>query len=737
MFGDAKWIRADENALPFFRADFSTKKQRATITILGFGTFEAYLNGKKIGDDYFTPLNSEFEKRAIPVGEELTSYHCYPLKYDITDLLLDGNNALCVLLGAGWYLGHNFGDEGGNGTPYGKKKLCFKIDFEDGSTVVSSENVKWCQSFIKESNIHFGEKQDFTDFSEEYFMPSFNCSGWANAIPARAPITDFEFTNCPTDKLAAVIEPELVVKTENYSIYDAKENLTGFVVIKVTGNKPITLTHSETMLDGDLEARRIHKQICMFKGAKKGATVHQLLSFSGFRFFKIEGDGQPIAVYKIHADVKVSSSFKCDNDVLNWLYDSYIRTQLANMHYGTPSDCPHVEKRGYTGDGQLVCHTAMMTLDAKPFYEKWIHDIFDSQDSISGHIQYTAPTTIAGGGPGGWGCAIAVVPYEYYKAYGDDSLLKEAYPKILKYLSFLEEHSLNNLVVSDLPGKWCLGDWCALSPAGIWSNGNYDLENDPLMHHHGVVFLPAPYVNTYFYVISAEIAVKTAKLLGNASDVAIIENKIAEHKKAIEGAYFNTFDDCYIGNVQGASSFALNIGLGTKKTLDKFIAYYEKQACFDSGIFATELVSKTLFEAGRADIAVKLLTASNPAGFGAMMKAGATTLWEEWASARSHSHPMFGAVVSHLFEYLLGVRQTENSVAYSEIIISPVFTDKVNDIEGSITTVKGEISAHITKNAESVSYSVIIPNNVKATLVLPNGDNVLLKAGKNDYKFNF
>lgn len=223
--------------------------------------------------------------------------------------------------------------------------------------------------------------------------------------------------------------------------------------------------------------------------------------------------------------------------------------------------------------------------------------------------------------------------------------------------------------------------------------------------------------------------------MNKAEDVEALKNKIAVHKKAIESAFFNTFDDCYIGNVQGGNAFALNIGLGTKKTLDKLIACYEKQACFDTGIFGTELVSKTLFESGRADLAVKLLTATQPAGFGAMMKEGATTLWEEWASARSHSHPMFGAVTAHLFEYLLGIRQTADSIAYDEIVISPVFADSVNHLKGSITTVKGEIAAELVKTADSISYSIVIPDNVKASLILPDGTDIALSPGKNDYTY--
>ena len=85
------------------------------------------------------------------------------------------------------------------------------------------------------------------------------------------------------------------------------------------------------------------------------------------------------------------------------------------MHTGIPSDCPHIERRGYTGDGQLVCRAAMDVLDAKDFYRKWIEDIADCQDRLTGHVQYTAPYIRSGGGPGGWGGAACIVPWRYYE----------------------------------------------------------------------------------------------------------------------------------------------------------------------------------------------------------------------------------------------------------------------------------------------------------------------------------
>ena len=96
----------------------------------------------------------------------------------------------------------------------------------------------------------------------------------------------------------------------------------------------------------------------------------------------------------------------------------------------------------------------LTTLDAEAFYKKWMRDIGDCQDTLSGHVQYTAPYINSGGGPGGWGSAIVEVPYQLYKHYGDISVLTDYYPQMRRYIDYLEAHSAYGLVVSDKEGAW-------------------------------------------------------------------------------------------------------------------------------------------------------------------------------------------------------------------------------------------------------------------------------------------
>ena len=128
-----------------------------------------------------------------------------------------------------------------------------------------------------------------------------------------------------------------------------------------------------------------------------------------------------------------------------------------------------------------------------------------------------------------------------------------------------------------------------------------------------------------------------------------------------------------------------------------------------------------LFDIGYPEIAYKLLTASEPHGFGRWYKQGATTLHEYFPDpSRSHSHPMFGAVVAVMYEYIIGIRQTEESAGYREVIISPELIDALTEVSGYITSPYGRISVSYTTENKVRNYTVEIPDGVTAHIKLPN-----------------
>ena len=398
---------------------------------------------------------------------------------------------------------------------------------------------------------------------------------------------------------------------------------------------------------------------------------------------------------------------------------------LCNLHTGHPSDCPHLERRGYTGDGQLTCHAALSTLDARRLYEKWMCDIADCQDKLSGHIQYTAPYVRSGGGPGGWGCAVVEVPYQLYKHYGDINMLTKYYANMRRYIDYLESHSEFSLVTSDKEGAWCLGDWCG--PNILYPDKDITSDNQQ-------VIIPAPYVNTYFMVKSLETMKKIAVIIGKNEDIKEYDEKISTRKRAIKAAYFNAFDGNFIMNVQGSNAFAVDLGIGDESTYANMVNYYKKLGYFDTGIFATDVLIRTLFEHGDAELAVDILTNNGPQGYEHWRLNGATTYHEYWDSnrSRSHCHPMFGAPIAYFFEYLLGIKQTEDSCGYSELIISPQAITKFNRMAGSMDTPHGAVSVKYEKTEGGVKFNISIPDGCKAIFRLSDCARAL-STGENEF----
>jgi alpha-L-rhamnosidase len=143
---------------------------------------------------------------------------------------------------------------------------------------------------------------------------------------------------------------------------------------------------------------------------------------------------------------------------------------------------------------------------------------------------------------------------------------------------------------------------------------------------------------------------------------------------------------------------------------------------------------RTLFEHGDAELAVDILTNNGSQGYEHWRQNGATTFHEYWDSnrSRSHCHPMFGAPVAYFFEYLLGIRQTEASCGYSELIISPQAISKFNQMSGKMATPKGTVSVSYEKTGEDVKFRISIPEGCKASFRIPSYE-CELHAGENEF----
>lgn len=672
----AKWVRADTDAVPVFRRELEIREpQSASVEICGLGFFELLINGKKVSDDRFVPSFSDYGKRdlstlAYPTRDR---FRCrvYYRRYLLAPYLRKGTNRMEILLGDGWYRQTERTAEGQ--LSYGEPRLAFSL-MADGEEIVSDETLEWRDTPIVFHNLFAGETQDFTHA----------CGAWRPALPTQAPDGALFPDVCPADREIRKIKPVCVFQDGGRTVWDAGENLSGvvrFVMPACPAGTETVVRHAERISsDGTLYTSSAGDivQTDRYIGDGTERCCEPRFVFHGFRYFEITGPHKTVEVLVIHSDIPVSSAFSSDRPVLDWLYAATVRSLLANMHAGVISDCPHRERLGYTGDGQLTCDTALLLLSAEPLYEKWLLDIADGQDPETGHIQHTAPFYGGGGGPGGWGCAIVTVPYFLFRHTGRTDVVKTFFPNMEKWVSYMESRMEDGLVVREETGGWCLGEWC--TPEEI--------------------ALPAPFVNTYFLIKSLDRMAEMAAALGWGTET--LRRKRAAACQALRDAYYEEGARTFCGGVQGADAFALDIGLGDAQMAAALAAKYEAATAFDTGIFGTDALIRVLFETGYADTAVKLLCSTGENSFGGQMARGETTLCERWnVRWASHNHHMFGACTGALFRYLLGIGEREGA-----LFLSPCELKAPLAARGSLCTRFGRVSVERHTKGDKTMFEV-------------------------------
>ena len=708
---------------PLFRRSFwldrTERFQSARLEICGLGYFLFYINGKRISDQELMPAMTDYAsvlgcETTYPVWEERSAHRCRYLSFDLLPYLKAGENVLAVRLGNGWY--HQTERIAEGKFVFGLPKLWFELTLTDADGrqewIESDRQTLWHPGGLLKNNLFLGEVRDLRKEPEGWQYPGADLSGWKPAQPVHAPETLLEEQTCPPDRVIRKLYPILIGEYDGRKIYDCRENIAGRVVLSCLGKKGecITVRHAEELAaDGTLDfesaggSDQLQQDHYICDGRIQ--TLHPLFCWHGFRYFETEGPCEVLCAEVIHTDVAVTSSFSCSDPVLNWLYEAYIRTQLDNYHGCIPADCPHRERLGYTGDGQLTAETAMLLLDAKELYRKWYQDILDSQGAETGHIPHTAPFLGGGGGPGGWGCAVYQVPLAWAKIYGDDSLLVQGYDAILRWFDYMDAHSEKGLVVREEEGGWCLGDWCF--PASE--------EKEQL---------PEAFINTFYYLHGLQEMMQISEKMNNKLPI-----RFAEREKNVKNAFLDAYFDPETGDFcegrAAGNAYGLALGLGDERTKKHLVEKYEALGRFDTGIFGTSMLLEQLFSIGAGDLAVRLLTNdSEAASFAHMKRNGATTLWERWDGRESHNHPMFGACVRLLFTQILGIRMIP---APQPPVVNPAQPDVTAPPAQALKPLDGELQPPaVPASAQHFSYEIRLSSQrqltwAKGSIQTPDG----------------
>jgi alpha-L-rhamnosidase len=759
----ASWITMEneqemEGSKPahYYRKEFSVRKKVSTarVYVTSLGIYELHLNGKKVGDDLFTPGWTSYNKRL--------QYQTY----NVTNMLR-AENAIGAIVGDGWYRGTITTVRG---RPcYGEKLALLVqlvINYTDGTSETITTDKNWKvtnKGPILESDIYNGEK-----YNANLEMPGWSSAGFKDEAwqPVALPGHPMDILVAPQGvpvKAIEEIRPEKLFTTPKGEIvFDMGQNMVGWVRLKVKGNKGdvVVLKFAEVLdKEGNFYMENLRAANCtdtyLLKG--EGEEIYEpAFTFHGFRFVQIEGLKNPsldqITGVVIHSDMTPTGSFVCSDPMINQLQKNIVWGQKGNF-LDVPTDCPQRDERmGWTGDIQVFSPTAAFNFDVAAFFTRWSQDLAADQ-LPNGMVTDVVPDNRFGrGGSTAWGDAAIIVPWTNYLVYGDKRILEVQYPSMKGWVDYMTSRAGDDHLWT---GDKHYGDWLAFATTRSDYPGA-TTEKD--------------LIATAYYRYSSNLLAKIAKIIGNDTDAG----KYSELSENIKRAFISEFvtpAGRLVSNTQTAYVLALSFDLLPDELVPKSAAYLaddvRKMGHLTTGFVGTPLLCKALSDHGYADLAFMLLNRKEYPSWLYPVTQGATTIWERWDGQKpdgtfqttgmnSFNHYAYGAIGEWLYTYVAGIRMDEQNPAYKHFYLAPQPGGGLTHAKAEFKSVYGKISSNWEISEGNFNYQIEIPANTTAAVTLPGakleamnlsaamqkgavqrGDVVELKLGSGSYTFRY
>lgn len=756
-----------------YRKEFDAGRKtiaRATVYATALGIYELHLNGQRVGDAYFAPGWTDYRQRA------------YYNTYDVTDLVNSGDNSIGAWVAEGWYSGYvGFGLLTGMGTEkngrsnYGKTPALMaqlEIQYTDGTTEIVKTDSTWKVTGdgpITEADLLMGEAYDARREMPGWATPGFDDSDWQSAIRAqdngkttamfyearnpevkgRGPkITGkprslgFQrpqleaFPGVPVRVTETIASKSVAKREDGTYVFDLGQNFAGIIRMMVQGpaGQRIQIRYGEMLHpDGRLMTENLRKSratdFYTCKGDPEGEVYESRFTFHGFQFvevsnFPMENGENPsldaVTGLVMHSDTPMTSTFDCNDPMVNRLFQNVLWTQRANF-LDLPTDCPQRDERmGWTGDAQAYVGTAAYNADIGAFYTKWLRELMESQRP-SGAFPGYAPFTFQHGWDFGtaWADAGVICPWTLWQAYGDTRVIEDCWEPMTRFMDWRERTSKDDLGVSH-GNAW--GDWLAQGAS-----------------------TPLEYVDTIYLAISSDMMAEMAEAIGKEDDAKKYREQFERTKKAFNEKYVTDAGRVNVPtqSAQALALFADLIPDEQREATGQFLAgmIAKNGNRMSTGFLGTRPLLPVLSASGQHNLATFLLQSRDFPSWGYEIANGATTIWERWdsytredafgrhnAAMNSFSHYAFGAVCEWMFGTLAGIRS--DGPGYAKIIIDPrppqsgsnAMNDPIDRVEASYDSIRGKIVSDWRMLADQFHLNVTIPANTTATVYLPTAD---------------
>lgn len=690
------------------------------LYITSHGCYEAYINNKRVGNFVFAPGASDYDKEL------------YVQKYDISNLLIEGENTIRVLLGDGWY--RSAAGVTGKRNLYGTH-LGLLAWITSNEKVLLKTDEKW-QAYPHETII----------FSDMCQGEAIDCNEADLSQREKVIEKDYSMDNLRFTKYPSIVEKEhfegtIFTTPSGSTVIDFGQNIAGYVQMSFYAKKgqKITLTHGETLDEnGEFTIENFqpgdrHCEGGIFQKidyvACEGLNQYKPhFAIFGFRYCLVQTDidltnakFEAIAVY---SDMKQLTTFTSSNEKLNKLFENSLWSMKGNF-CDVPTDCPTRERAGWTGDAGIFVNTGLYLMDCQKIYEKWLSSCVVNQYK-SGAIRNISPKNNEESFFGkmlassaGWGDAIIIVTYNLYKRFGDKNIIEKNYSSMKKWLLFLHKRAkkgfFKNLISSnpyaayDVTSGLDYGEWC-----------EPDIEGAA-----GVDMGGKSGVATAYLSYSAMLMAEMAGILELHDDVNKFKKISLNAKKAYQYRFINNG----IIDSERQKDYVRPIAFGllddkdvsaNAKALNELVIKMNYH--LNTGFLSTPYLCQVLADNGYAETAYKVLLQEEKPSWLYEVNQGATTVWETWDGKASQNHYSYGAICGWMIEGICGLKYS-----FDEVVLKPIPSKQLKHASVSYESPKGKIAVGWKYVDDKCMYDIELPVGVKAKLIKQNGDVVMVE----------
>ncbi len=688
-----------------------------TLRISALGLYRAFINGKRVGHDQLTPGWTVYTQRL--------SYQTY----DVTDLLIAGENTIEIWLGDGW-LRSQMGWRAQQSLNTWGSEIAAIAELTVGDKLVLITDTSWKSGVlpILKSGIYLGEHYDAR---EEPLTATDGSAVVADFDAAR--LIPHETT--PVQELTPFPVANSFKDAEGRTVYDFAQNIGGYVSFVVRGESgaKVTVEHAE-ILDKDgnfynVNYRTAEARIEYTLKGQGDESYTPTFTFFGFRFVRVTIEGTAeiasIKAIPISSAITPTGNFSSSHPLVNRLVQNTIWSQRGNF-IEVPTDCPQRDERfGWTGDAQVFAPTACYLHESHAMLAKYLRDVMADQRADGG-IAHVSPDPFRKHdeasfyGSTGWGDAIAIIPWVLYTHYGDRTILEETFDAMLRWNAFV--WSISNGPIVHPPANWegrgfTFGDW--LQPQGDFAKPYPTIGDDAAA--------------TIYLYISSDIIAKVGEVIGRTEDAKRMRERAEEVKKAYQKEFITRSGRL---GYNDQTSYALSFlwDLIPAEHMDVAKRYFKETVeranrRIGTGFIGTPALLPALIKIGEPELAAQVFLQEEVPGWLAQVRRGATTIWERWDGIRedgtifepkmnSYNHYAYGAVCQWLFEAVAGFRPDPSMPGFKHIIFEPTIIPSLSPVKADHDSLAGRIEAGWVVDGDKVTYDVLVPEGASGTLVL-------------------